>query len=69
MIILIEQIQIQATESARELLAQGWTSPGADYDLGVYTGDTEALENRIGREPTKEERLELERLIRAYLSA
>jgi hypothetical protein len=65
----IEQIQIQAMQCAQGHFSQGWSSPGADYDLGVYPGDQEALADRLGREPTKDERLTLERLIRVWLDA
>lgn len=61
-------IKAQALESAREQLAQGWES-GFVYDLGAYPGDVEALADRLGREPSKDERLKLERIIRAHLAA
>ena len=61
------QIQIQAFESARELLAQGWTAAPESYDIGAFLGDDEALADRLGREPTKDERLELEHEIREQL--
>lgn len=64
-----EQIQIQAMTSAQSHIEQGWTSPGSAYDLGANFGDTEALEARIGRAATKEERLTLERLIRVWLDS
>ena len=63
-------IQIQATESAKLLRAQGWPIGGADeYDLGNFPGDTETLAARLGREVTKFERMELEQAIRSELDA
>ena len=61
-------IKAQALASAHEQIAQGW-EPGFVYDLGAYPGDVEALAARLGREPSKDERLDLERLIRAHLAA
>lgn len=62
-----EQIDEQAKASARELLAQGWDPSGEAYDLGTYRGDLEALEERLGRKATHDERVELESSIRMYL--
>lgn len=57
----------QAKASARELLSQGWDTSESTYDLGVYHGDLEALEERLGRKATRDERIELESSIRMYL--
>ena len=57
----------QAAESAELLLSQGWTGGGASYDIGVYHGDRDALEARLGYEPTKEQLRDLETQIRAKL--
>lgn len=62
-----EQIDEQAKASARDLLAQGWEPSEATYDLGMYHGDLEALEERLGRKATRDERIELESSIRMYL--
>ena len=57
----------QATESAEALLANGWQGGGASYDLGVYHGDRDALAERLGYEPTREQLRDLETQIRAKL--
>lgn len=62
-----QDIADQATESAKLHREQGWVGGGADYDIGVYYGDREALAERLGYEPAKEQVLELERQIRAKL--
>jgi hypothetical protein len=60
-------IDTVATASATALLWQGWTERGARYDIGTYHGDAEALEERLGRSTTREERVILEIKIREQL--
>lgn len=62
-------ITAQARESAIALLEQGWEGPGSTYDLGAFPGDAEALAERLGRAPTKEERAALEGFIREAIDA
>jgi pullulanase/glycogen debranching enzyme len=64
-----ETIDAQARQSAKELLAQGWSTAEHGYDLGTYHGDLEALEERLGRKADRDERFELERMIRDYLKS
>jgi hypothetical protein len=61
-----EIIDKQARDSAAEMLGAGWDG-ACQYDLGTYIGDLQALEERIGRKATRDERIELERMIREYL--
>lgn len=56
-----------AATCARTLIAQGWTSPGADYDVGVYPGDLDALESALDRKATREERHAFNDAIRVEL--
>lgn len=60
-------IETQAAASAATLREQGWTGDGAAYDIGVYTGDLEALEATIGRPAVRSEVLTLEAAIRRAL--
>ncbi len=60
-------IDEQAKDSTRELLAQGWDNEEEGYDLSVYYGDLQALEERLGRKATRDEARELESSIRMYL--
>lgn len=62
-----QDIADQAAESAETLREQGWVGGGDDYSIAVYTGDRDALAERLGYEPVKEQLLELERQIRAKL--
>lgn len=64
-----ETIIKQATESAQALISQGWEGGGAKYDIGTYFGDAEALAEKLGREPTRDERVSLEYQIRVQLDA
>jgi len=64
-----ETIIAQATESAQALIAQGWEGGGSSYDIGAYNGDEEALAEKLGRKPTRDERKSLECQIRAQLDA
>ena len=67
-------IEERAKRSAAELRAQGWRGGGEAYDLGTYPGDLDALtidfaaDARVGRKPTRDERMALEAAIRAELS-
>lgn len=65
----VDIIIAQAEASTRELLAQGWQGGGSAYDIGTYHGDAEALAERLGREPTRSERVSLEHQIRRLLDA
>ena len=56
-----------AEQCAAALIDQGWEGSGAAYDIGTYHGDAEALEERIGRKSTREERVSLEYQIRRIL--
>jgi hypothetical protein len=56
-----------ATECAKALISEGWEGGGSSYDIGTYHGDAEALEERIGRKSTREERVSLEYQIRRVL--
>ncbi len=49
------------------LIDQGWEGSGAEYDIGTYAGDAEALEERIGRPSERHERVSLEYQIRYRL--
>ena len=62
-------IKIQALESAKCLLENGWIGNGDAYDVGTYYGDSEALGERLRRRPTKAELRELEEEIRKVLTA
>lgn len=62
-----EQIDALARTCAAELRGQGWTGPAADYDLGVYHGDAEALDALMGRAASVEERVSFERAVREAL--
>ncbi|MBM3359639.1 MAG: hypothetical protein FJY54_18205 [Betaproteobacteria bacterium] len=64
-----ETIIAQATESAQALASQGWEGDGSSYDIGTYYGDAEALAEKLGREPTRDECKSLESQIRAKLDA
>lgn len=67
-----DMIIAQAKESADELIAQGWDITekcGRHYDLGTYWGDAETLAEKLGRKPTKSERISLENQIREHLDA
>lgn len=66
---LASQIGDTAAECARELRGQGWEGEGSEYDLGNYPGDNEALEDVLGRKTNLDERILLERCIRAELGA
>lgn len=55
--------------SARELRAQGWQGGGEDYDIGVYFGDREAAEEKLGRPLTSHEIKMLEASIQTNLDA
>lgn len=57
----------EAKASAHALLANGWDPFGDAYDLGTYIGDLQQLEDVLGRTATRDERTELERMIRDYL--
>lgn len=48
-------------------MGQGWQG-GSTYDLGAYLGDLDALEECLGRKPTKADRLAFEREVRARLN-
>ena len=63
------KIEQTASFCADEHMRQGWTGDGSTYDLGAFHGDAEALQERLGRVPSKSERLDLERQIRAVLTA
>lgn len=65
----VTKIQQVADFSARELVSQGWEGGGEKYDIGTYHGDVEALAERLGRKPSKDERASLEHQIRARLDA
>jgi hypothetical protein len=67
--IAADDIATQAKESAAALLAHGWDPESGPYDLGAFSGDREALAQRLGHEPTREQCRELERQIRAALTA
>lgn len=67
--IALDDIATQAKESAAALLAQGWDPASGPYDLGAFSGDREALAERLGHEPTRDQCRELERQIRAALAA
>ena len=66
--IAADDIATQAKESAAALLAHGWDPESGPYDLGAFSGDREALAQRLGHEPTREQCRELERQIRAALT-
>jgi hypothetical protein len=57
-----------AATCAKTLLEQGWDGT-ATYNLGAFHGDTEALRDALGREPTQEERVAFEAAVRAALVA
>lgn len=61
-------IKTQAEESASELRAQGWQGDGTEYNIEAYPGDVEALEVKLGRGATQEERIDFERAVRDALS-
>ncbi len=65
--IALADILDQAKASAETLIEQGWEGGGASYDIGTYHGDAEALAERAGREPTRDERVSLEHQIRRIL--
>lgn len=60
-------IVAQAKKSAAELLRQGWTTRGSQYDLGHYPGDARALDARLGRMANSDELCTLESVIRERL--
>jgi hypothetical protein len=62
-----QTIDEQARASAKELLSQGWDPTERGYDIAVYWGDAEALQERLGRPMVRDEVEELERMIRDYL--
>jgi hypothetical protein len=62
-----EAIREQAMESAQGLVAECWRGGGAEYELGAFHGDVEALEQRIGRPTTADERRDFETIVRAWL--
>lgn len=66
---LADTISGSAMHCAAELRRQGWEGDGAAYDIGVYTGDVDDLEKLLGREASQEERVLLERCIKAELGA
>lgn len=57
-----------APKLAHGLVDQGWEGDGSTYDIGVYSGDSQAFDDAIGRPSTREERIALERAIRAELT-
>lgn len=63
----IDTIIAQATESVNVLVSQGWKGSGNGYDLGTYFSDAEALAEKLGRTPTRDERASLENQIRRQL--
>jgi len=56
-----------AESCAKNLIEQGWSGGGSDYDIGVYYGDREAFASELGREPTRDEIIDFERDIKRYL--
>lgn len=54
---------------AAGLRREGFTGIGADYDIGSFFGDREAVETLLGRPLTREEATALEACIRHYLDA
>ena len=58
-----------AAQCAREHRAQGWQGGGGEYDIGVYYGDAEVLNELLGRPLTRADRVDFERMIRACLNA
>lgn len=58
-----------AMHSATTLRAQGWKGSGAEYSIGVYTGDLEDAQRLLGRKLTPNQVVLLERCIRAELDA
>lgn len=58
----------QARESAALCLANGWDPAGELYSLESMPGDRQALEGRLGRPATSEERRGLELAIRGLIS-
>lgn len=66
--IALGDILTQAKESAAALIEQGWEGGGASYDIGTYHGDVEALAERLGYEPTRDQRASLEFQIREILN-
>lgn len=61
-----------AVKCAKGHRAQGWEGGGADYDLGAYLWDLEALTEALsplGRKPYSDDLLALEVGIRAALGA
>ena len=63
------RIDREAMASAHSLLAHGWEPSGEAYDLGMYIGDLQQLEDVLGRTATRDERIELERMIRDYIQS
>ena len=66
---MTDEMMTLAAQCAREHRAQGWQGSGADYDIGVYYGDAEALYELFGRPLTLADRVDFERMIRACLDA
>lgn len=64
-----QDIRTQADESVRELRAQGWQGGGEDYNLEAFPGDVEALEARMLRPATQEERNAFEEHVSALLDS
>lgn len=62
-----DAIRGAAIYCAELLRQQGWRGDSAGYDLGVYPGDVADLTRLLDREPTAEERKDLEQAIRAEL--
>lgn len=61
------KIDSHARMCAKDAIANGWTGGGADYNIGIYTGDRESLEDELGRALERSEVLDLERAIRSEL--
>jgi hypothetical protein len=58
-----EIIEDTAKECAAEHLAEGWDVFEGGYDLGVYSGDVDALCEALDRAPTRQERRDFERAV------
>ena len=60
-------IEETATLCAAEHVAQGWDVAEGGYDLGVYSGDWQALRDALKRAPTCAETREFELAMKKIL--
>ena len=58
-----------AAQCAQTLIEQGWDGEPESYDLGNFLGDIEALQTKLGKTPSRGQRLALEAAIREGLQA